>query len=62
MINYRINWHIVPPYVARAAEMASLGGVLYKRGYYNVFYKRVGQICEWVTFPVLVILDPHYLH
>jgi hypothetical protein len=32
--NYRINWHIVPPYVARAGQMPSLRG---------------GTVCMFIT-------------
>jgi hypothetical protein len=38
---YRINWHIVPPYVARAAEMRALGGGTIQKG---VLYAQYGPM------------------
>jgi hypothetical protein len=45
---YRINWHIVPPYVARVAEMPSL------RGYFSKMYLLYKMVCA----PYKLCIDP----
>ena len=55
--SYRINWHIVPPYVARAAEMRALGGILYKRGYYM---HNMGLCLIITSLPIRRVSSRHF--
>jgi hypothetical protein len=55
---YRINWHIRPPYVARARQIPSLRGGLIAKG---VLYARfMGQRLV-ITYPPIRRVDSSYI-